>query len=926
MRPISLTISAFGPYAGKVTIPFSEFGEQGLFLITGDTGAGKTTIFDAICYAIYGEMSGADRKESMVRSTYAELATETFVELTFAYRGKEYRVVRFPKQVRINKRTGVPNKNESNAEVRLMLESGEITGSAAEDKLLEIMGMSYKQYSQIAMIAQGQFRELLTASTSERTAIFRNIFKTAPYDALQRKLATAADGKWVELQDAQKSAMQYLSGAQCMPEDCRLAEFEAAQKSLKEGRATMTEVCDLIAAILDANKQERKSLETEIADIEQTISKLDTQQTELRNYESNLTKHTQTRVRLTELELTRAGLEQNLTAAMGRQAQIDELNTSVAQLNLVLPKYEQLTACEKKQMANQKELLQTQQALDLARDAREKAEKALESKLKELESLSSVAAELATNAAEAEKATKNKKDLEALKADWAAHFYAVKQMTNLSAAWENANKTYAEKSEIFESQYRLFLAEQAGVLAETLQEGAPCPVCGNIHHPNPAVKAVEAPTEAALNAMKADRDSAQNQLSAAATRLGEQKAKVQTLKEALEEHIRNLLGEHTIDSSVEPIKQGLQVAEETIRRLADAAVELQKKKNRKDKLTGEIPQDQTRLEQFYRQQEQTHTERLNSLKQTATALETEHRSLKADLSAFETEQAARETIAAKQREAQQLQDAIDKAKTSVDTYQQNHSKLQGELETLANLIKVKPAQEEANLTEEKTTLAARKAEKSARLQTICTCVEINESVLTNVAKTLDFSRKIEAQYKMLRALADTANGNLSGKEKISFETYVQAYYFERVISRANTRLMVMSGGQYELRRRKAFSGNGKSGLELNVLDHYNGSERPVASLSGGESFMASLALALGLSDEVQASAGGVRIDTMFVDEGFGSLDEENALPQAMKVLSSLAQGNRLIGIISHVSELRKIDRQIVVTKDATHYSRVTIRK
>jgi DNA repair protein SbcC/Rad50 len=269
--------------------------------------------------------------------------------------------------------------------------------------------------------------------------------------------------------------------------------------------------------------------------------------------------------------------------------------------------------------------------------------------------------------------------------------------------------------------------------------------------------------------------------------------------------------------------------------------------------------------------------------------------------------------------------AHDQAQSDLQKSKENISGYESSIKSLKSQLSSGCALDKDEELEKKTDIENKKGEDDAKSKAIHTRIETNTQALTNIRAKSDSLSELEKRYTWMKSLSNTANGNISGKEKIMLETYIQMTYFERIIDRANTRLMTMSGGQYELkRRREAENNRSQSGLDLDVIDHYNGTERSVKTLSGGESFKASLSLALGLSDEIQASAGGVKLDTMFVDEGFGSLDEES-LDQAMRALSGLADGNRLVGIISHVGELKnRIDKQIIVTKDKSGGSRATI--
>lgn len=341
---------------------------------------------------------------------------------------------------------------------------------------------------------------------------------------------------------------------------------------------------------------------------------------------------------------------------------------------------------------------------------------------------------------------------------------------------------------------------------------------------------------------------------------------------------------------------------------------------RKETLEKELPEDREKLHSLTETRSQLIAKKSSA--ETAYNAETEKKeSLRKEL-VYASEKKARNILSDKKKRKIELENAIEDAKQKLQTYDKELATLNGNIEQLAELIKDAPTTNVKKAQQMKNSLEAEKKTKDKLVSHLIANKTINEGIIKKVNKTIDDLAALEHEYQMKKALSDTANGKLTGKERINLETYVQMAYFDRIIQRANTRLMVMSYGQYELRRRTTFSGNGQTGLELNVLDHYNGTERDVCSLSGGEKFMASLSLAFGLSDEIQAAAGGIQLDTIFVDEGFDSLSDGSLL-QALKTLYELADENRLIGIISHVAELKKIDRQIIVSKDNQNYSQIS---
>ena len=470
---------------------------------------------------------------------------------------------------------------------------------------------------------------------------------------------------------------------------------------------------------------------------------------------------------------------------------------------------------------------------------------------------------------------------------------------------------------------QLYLDAQAGILSETLTDGQPCPVCGSVHHPHPACKPADAPTKTQLEAYKAAADQAEAAASQASTTAGTLTGQVETSRENLCQQAQKLL--HTdVLADIAPL------CAESLQRTASEAEAVNAQLNalsaqllRKAALDKGIPTKEKLLEDT----RQAHAELNKNLAAFASTLEsiaTRIAALRGKLpyksaaeanTALRTLTTRREALETALRTAQEQHAACEKALSA----------LNGTIESYtAQLANSEEIDSQAVYTAGQV-LKAKKAQLTAQKEVLAARLSANNAALANINTQLKAIGETETKLQWVRALSNTANGSIAGKEKIMLETYIQMTYFDRIISRANVRLMVMSGGQYELKRRIGAENNrSQVGLDLDVIDHYNGSERSVKTLSGGESFKASLSLALGLSDEIQSSAGGIRLDTMFVDEGFGSLDEES-LEQAMNALAGLTQGSRLVGIISHVAELKeRIDKQIIVTKDKTGGSKAEI--
>ncbi|MGN0308250.1 MAG: AAA family ATPase [Lachnospiraceae bacterium] len=758
MRPLSLILSAFGPYAGKTVLDFRELGERGLYLITGDTGAGKTTIFDAITYALYGEASGDYRKPEMFRSKYAQAGIPTFVELSFLCRGKEYQIRRTPRYLRPKERgEGMTWQNESaqliEPEGRVVTKTTEVTG-----RITEILGVDRQQFTQVAMIAQGDFLKLLLASTEDRMKIFRRIFNTEKYELLQNEIGKDFRSLYGECEDLRKSIRQYIQGTVCEKEHEAYLQWQKAT----EERMLLPEAMALLERLVEEDRK--------------------------------VSREKREMIRLWEERL------QKLTAQINEADRGERLQRELKEKAVLL---------EKKG-----------QSLEEAGERCEKAGKEF-SRLEELgEEISGIRDRLAR----LEEVQKQKNQLQQLK----------KSYELALAAYEQGSKSRQVLRWEYQKTEQAFLDHQAGILSKTLIPGNPCPVCGSTDHPLPAPVSHEAPT-------KEEWQESKRRLEKKEEELMELNQKAAALKGNVEEKERSL----------EANCQGMEAGEEA--------------------------------EQLY--------QKLNKL------------------------QGLRERI---RREKEEADKALSRLK-------QDMALLAGEIQAREEELKTIKAGNREQLMDEFHQLNHQKKQESEELEKRSRRLEKNSFALEQIGKKARVLEEKEGTYGWMKALYDTVSGRLNEKGKIMLETYVQMACFERILEQANLRFEAMTGGQYTLIRKKTAENNrSQSGLDLEVIDHYNGSVRSVKTLSGGEAFMASLCLALGLADEIQACSGGVRLDTMFVDEGFGSLDEE-ALEQALIVLSSLSEGNRLVGIISHVEELkRKIPAQILVNKTKTGFSNAKI--
>lgn len=919
MRPLNLTMSAFGPYANTTVLDMRKLGEGGIYLITGDTGAGKTTIFDAVTFALYGEASGDRRSPGMLRSKYASDSTPTYVELIFLYNDKEYSVRRNPRYER-PKRTGEGLTVEP-ADAQLTLPTGEIITKPREvsQAIEELIGLDRNQFTQIAMIAQGDFLKLLLADTAERQKILRQLFSTGRYEKLQNILKDEANSLEAERKDFVAGIQQYIEGIAFAQDSITAPEIVKVQA----GELPASRVPDLLNCIIaedDAAEftetKNIKKLEKNISAVENSLEKI------------NLIHKTKQRINERERELAAVTLElphleESFIKAFAVKPQVETLSFTIADAEKHLPIYENLEQRKQTAAIKEKELesvISLEQKISNELQMKTEIHKSTEAELTQLKDVE-VALVKSTNFVA--QLDMRKKQLEDFKAEYDELRVMQKSLLEAQAMYRNKADAANREKEVFETLQRAFLDEQAGVLAGKLEAGLPCPVCGSTKHPKPAVLADEEVSEQAV-------EQAKKRVSTAETAEKQASRTAHALKAKFESKELNVtaLAEELFDepSSNDYEYQFRSVSEEIrneLKRAKQKMDELTVQNKRKHALDTELPKITSRIEALRNE--------LESTRRTAAALRADlaanlagMEEMKAQLD-FPSKEEAEQNIKALQIQKDNLQQAMDSAQKKLEEAKAMEKNLTSVILSLKEGIKDIPELKTEELEQELDVLVSKKNIGNERYRTIYARNQNNKVIKEKISQKLKELEDLDQRIQLIKPLADTANGKLSGKERIMLETYVQASYFDRIIQRANRRLTVMSNAQYELiRAKEADNLRSQTGLDLNVIDYHNGSERSVKTLSGGESFMASLALALGLSDEIQAAAGGIHLDTMFVDEGFGSLDTDT-LNQAMKVLNNLASSNLLVGIISHVSELKeRIENQIIVTKNKNGGSQVKI--
>ena len=900
MKPVRLTLCAFGPYAGTCTLDLSGFGSSGLFLISGDTGAGKTALFDAITFALYGETTGAYREPDMLRSDYAIPTDTTFVELEFTHRGRTYTVNRTPEQTRAKRRgegvTTVPGSAALTQEP-----DAPVTGTkAVTAAVTALLGIDARQFAQISMIAQNDFARLLNASSADRAEILRRVFDTASYQRLGSAARTKAGEALRQAEFANHTVVQLLAALQPAPGSPHTGELADAQNSRDPYRApaALDWAAEMIEADTALTAEQSQQLDTLDARIEAQSAAVEAAQ-------------------------NRAKLLSSLDEA---QAKAAELTAQAPALNAEWePRYQELSTAAASAKTARAQAEQAAAALEKDQNTLSTTDTALAQLEPQITACGEPNAELESCRKTIELAQSQQQDCQALLDD-------IPRLHTAQAKWQRTADEYRQKQQQADAaqhssaeMQRALNAARAGILAQDLVDGAPCPVCGALHHPAPAAPAPSHVTEAACNKAAQAAASAAAEASKASTAAGEAKAAAQTQRDTLYARTAAFLarrrqhytGPQADALTPDELQTALQAQHDSLRRglaeVHDRMANAESRKKDLEKLTRQKAQLQAQRPDQANAVEQARTAQANAEK---AAAEAQTRLAEGQKNLPWPDAAAMAAARAEtQKQRRTLQAALDAAAKSRDAFSKELAAAQSAAQTLAEQAgdtasRPDPAAQQQALT----ALQAERKNLRDQNQAALHRLDTNRDALTNLKKAITAAESARANAAMLDNLSKTINGNLTQKQKLPFEQYVQSFYFDGVVAAANRRFTRMTGGQYTLRRRQSADIAAKTALELDVFDAHTGKTRPVGSLSGGESFLAALSLALGISDTIQESAGGISVDTLFVDEGFGTLDAD-ALQKAIDTLTALAGSDKLVGIISHVETLQdRIPKQILVQK------------
>lgn len=910
MRPLKITMSAFGPYAGEVTLDMQKLGKSGIYLITGDTGAGKTTIFDAISYALYGEASGNYRENTTLRSKYASADTPTFVELEFEYNNEIYKINRNPEYPRPNKRGEGFTKQSANAE--LVMPDGSVITKIKEvsAKVEEIIGINKNQFSQIAMIAQGDFRKLLNCETNERSKIFRKIFKTEPYHNIEIKLSSLFNELKRNREKEKSGIEQYINQLKCNENDTLSLELERA----KNGDVLIEDVIKLAGEIINKDTLEYTKTQKNIESINEEIEKINSNIKLYENQEATKKEYAKASAKLEEFKTKRNECEKAYKSAEAQRERFDDLTSKINLINSKMPKYDELKSLENSINERKQSFEKNGSLLKQKQQEITSLEKEIDEKSKALEEVKGADLLVQKLTAQKEEISKKAEALKELKTEIDRCKTEQKKLKNAQSFAKSALDEYGALENEYNQIYIAFFNEQAGIIADELKDGEPCPVCGSTNHPNLARKSENAPSQADVESAQKLAKKAQEKADKARDTASALKSRFDEIAANVKSAAKKLFG--TDDNVFDNYNCNINA----LKKEYDNTLALLKTANEKlnlyKKLDKEIPKIQETQKSL-----SDEISTLNTQKASDEAFISENTkrviSIKSELD-FESADLAKNKLKEYTNLSNDIKNTIEKSKNDFDDIKSKYDTQKGTKASLENALKEFKEIDLASLNEKSLKLNEHKKDVDKTAKLLYSRIDSNKSLVDDISEKRDILKGYDDKYVWLKALSETANGDISGKEKITLETFVQMTYFDSIIRKANIRLLTMSDGQYELvRRSDAETLKKNEGLALDVIDHFNASSRSVSTLSGGESFMASLCLALGLSDEIQSSNGGIKLDTMFVDEGFGSLDGE-ALDRALSALTSLSQGNRLVGIISHVDALRdRIDNKIVITKDRT---------
>ncbi|MCM1288035.1 MAG: SMC family ATPase [Clostridium sp.] len=1058
MKPIKLIISAIGPYAEELPpIEFGAFEEKGLFLISGDTGAGKTTIFDAICFALYGTTSGTYRDTKNLRSEYAENSAKSYVDFYFSHQGRKFHVWRLPSYERQKQRgSGVTTEKEN----AIFYEDGQtpIEGwKQVNNAVEELLNINKMQFKQIVMIAQGEFWNLLNAKTEQRKEILRTIFSTNSYKNIEYKLKDRKDASYNSWMKAKNSIIQHFQDVSTNEDDELFDELENLKRRAEQSESTwnLDEILDVIDRLIisdrkrlkymeadlkkadaelnknneklaqaeinnkliekrDTLEKEKEELEKRRTEIDKKNELLDKQKKATRNVNSSYDAWTKKRDEVSaaqkEIKKEKSNLrmavedvkqaDAMLADAKKQEPVVDNLKQMISRIDEEEQKYQQKEELKEKlkKLEKRDEIISTEE-IDLKEE-----EKSLREKIKDLkktvEKLKGKPVELQKEKNEHEKLVELLKNLEAIIDNQIPERERKKkELSKKQKAFIDARDKYKDVSDRREVAEHIFEDGRAGILAKKLVEGEKCPVCGSVHHPEPAKLKEVSISEDDLKKLQEEESRLQEKKNNANTEA--EKAKISL--EEFEKRIRTTIFD-CIEHPLLKIDTEEGSLDELIKVVKKAKMQIETRKEENIKKCNSLDEDCKTLEKAEKDIEAAQGDETEKLTAKKEKLNENKQEVKRELTkttatlktfdelSFSDWETAKKEKKQAETEKNKIVDDIEKAGEKKKKADNKVTAVNSKLETLNGSLKQQKKDEEdlrkklekkvsengfssveemqrfvvsednitsvdkeineynqavatngRQLSDAKSDAKGKKVIDIKELKAVCdkqgesvnslrknynnseTRIRMNEEKKNSILDGKEELEKARKEHNICQRLYDLVKGN-TGKGKITLEQYIQAAGFDGIIAAANRRLLPMSDGQYELYRQEDSLGKKSSNfLDLEVLDNYTGHRRPVGNLSGGESFKASLSLALGLSDTVSSNLGGVQIDALFVDEGFGTLDRKS-IDSAMEILINLTGSNKLVGIISHREELMENIQQQIKVRKTKNGSQITVER
>ena len=937
MKPLKLVMSAFGPYRDRVEVDFEKLGSNGIYLITGDTGSGKTTIFDAISFALFGEASGSRRENGTFRSDFASEKVKTFVELEFEHKGLFYKIERVPRYMRKKVRGEGMTSVLGDATLTYLEEV--ITGDKnVTDKCVEILGMNASQFKQIVMIAQGEFLELLLSKPKDRASIFRRIFDTGIYKEISDKLKENYLAKRREYEDSRLSLEGYKEGI--LLENDILTDIETS------------DLLDLLMKEIEKDKLEEEKIMTEKVNLDKELEVIIKKISEGLMINHNFEVLEKTRLLLKEREQEEDEVISKRKKVLRNQdiwsyiiPKRDEVNSVKEELlekENSLKKYQEEFQNINLGYEKALSLFQKVESFTLELEKKKGMKQEYENKLIIWEDILNLENQLK------EQKVLRDKILLYEKKEFERKFEQKKlqevELQNLRKSFLELKEDFFSENQEYLEAYDCFLSSQAGVLAATLKKGCPCPVCGSLDHPCIAVIDGKVVVKDELDDKKKKVDNLQKKLEEYQLLLQDKELKLDHLKQELGSlSLDSLLSEiHKLEKQIQEnggnlseksefSKEAFQEIEVIIANLEVKYHDMRKEVAGYDTkesiqleieiLRKEIEEKELKIDEIHKNYEFQLKEKVR-VQSMIQVLDEDSLKLKERLDNLSLDYVSSYQKFGYEKEEDYLQvqltkEDMENLSLEVQNYYEELGQLQSKINTLEDVVVGKKMVNVLELEGEKCQINEKLEGIHSSLKSIGNKISNNVKVYDKIDAVYKKVKNLEKEVMIYKDLSDTANGTIAGKNKLEFEQFVQASYFDRVIASANKRFGYMSEERFQLvRKEEASKVSEKLGLELEVMDYYTGKKRDIKSLSGGESFKAALSLALGMSDTIQAFSGGVVVDAMFIDEGFGSLDEES-LEAALNAIMMLSQGNRLIGIISHVNELRsRIDKKIVIKKSS----------